>query len=441
MKTNRLIESSKKLFAWFLNLYPRDHRADFAVSMQQVFSDQCRDAYNEKGAPGIILLWLRVLPDLGYTAVVEHLSSPRAAWGLMEPVPNAPLPWKGVFMILLPGLVYLVSQIAQINGQPWYMTVYYRAAFILILPVLAVWAITRRFPIWGLIPVGLLFRLVKEIGYQLIVLHPDTFSSNPVLNLLLTAARRIQENLIILVVIFFLSAIALAVWHFQNHKPGREVWIWLGGFLLISVFQIYQSIQGIFEILFVPEKLSEMGDIYSWLRETITWSLYELSAFLFLIFLGTLFTRRHGFFAILVMVGYIMPTIVVGLPYNLESLPNTDTVILIISVAVLAYRGLLSLIAPIWMSRTATLEGKKRAVILSIAFALVIHALMQFYPAIMYADRTYMPADWLINVLVEEARLVTAVFLAIVLYQNAIPKTTLPAESFGALPELTREQA
>lgn len=184
MQTNRWIESSKKLFARLLNLYPRDHRADFSVSMQQVFSDQCRDAYLEKGTSGVVLLWLRVLPDLGYTAVLEHLNSPRAAWGLMEPVPNAPLPWKGVFMILLPGLVYLVSQIGQLTGETWYLTVYYRAAFFLIIPVLAVWVVSRRFPIWGLIPVGLLYKLVQEMGYQLINLHSDVLSSNRLLNLI-----------------------------------------------------------------------------------------------------------------------------------------------------------------------------------------------------------------------------------------------------------------
>jgi hypothetical protein len=124
MTNTRWIDTSRRLFGLMLNLYPREYRSDFGASMLQVFTDQCRCAYQEKGGLGIFFLWLRTLPDLGYTAIVEHCTSPRADWGLMEPVPNAPLPWKGVILVLLPGLVYLVSQIAQLTGQPWYLVVY-----------------------------------------------------------------------------------------------------------------------------------------------------------------------------------------------------------------------------------------------------------------------------------------------------------------------------
>jgi hypothetical protein len=159
MINNSWITNSGKIYRSLLCLYPSEHRKDFGFSMQQVFNDQCRNAYQQKGVLGIFLLWLRILPDLGYTVLLEHSSSNRASWGLIEPVPNAPLPWKGVLLVLLPGLVYLVSQIAQLNGEAWYMTVYFRAAYFLILPALAVWVITRRFPIWGLIPIGLFFKL------------------------------------------------------------------------------------------------------------------------------------------------------------------------------------------------------------------------------------------------------------------------------------------
>lgn len=135
MTSNRWIETSRKLYAALLTLYPQEHRAEFGDPMRQVFQDQCRSAYAQQGAFGIFLLWLRTLPDLGYSALLEHVTSPRAAWGLMEPVPNAPLPWKGVFLILLPGLVYLVSQVAQlVTGETWFYFVTYRVTFFLILP-------------------------------------------------------------------------------------------------------------------------------------------------------------------------------------------------------------------------------------------------------------------------------------------------------------------
>ena len=51
-------------------------------------------------------------------------------------MPNAPLPWKGVLLVLIPGLIFFVSQIEQvISDKDWFFIVYYRAALFLILPV------------------------------------------------------------------------------------------------------------------------------------------------------------------------------------------------------------------------------------------------------------------------------------------------------------------
>ncbi len=415
MKTNRWIETSQKFFASLLNLYPRDHRADFAESMKQVFTDQCRDAYREKGIFGIFFLWLRVLPDLGYTAVLEHITSPRAAWGLMEPVPNAPLPWKGVFLILLPGLVYLVSQIAQLNGEPWYLTVYYRAAFFLILPVLVVWMVTRRFPIWGLIPVGLLFRLVKEIGYQLIILHPGTFSSNPALNLILQGARLVENNLWIQVAIFSALSIILALRFARRNKLSRDFWIWSGAFFLLVVLRSGLDILSFFQSLDVLPAGARPQILQDFLQWNIASILYNASALLLLVFLGTLFTPRHGFFSIFILVGYVLPIIVVGTPLTQDDNP---TMILFLSIGVLLYRSILSLVAPIWMSRCRTQSRKKSVIVFSIFLALAVHAIMQFYPAFFnLADRINYP-NWIQYVASDELSLVFAFLLGMSLYQS-----------------------
>lgn len=431
MASNLWIENSRKVYTLLLNLYPQDHRAEYGLSMQQVFTDQCRGAYQQKGVLGMVLLWLRTLPDLGSTALLEQLTSPRLGWGLMEPVPNSPLPWKGVFLVLLPGLVYLVSQIAQLTGQPWYMTVYYRAAFFLILPVLVVWAITRRFPIWGLIPVGLLYRLLKEIGYQLIVLHPDAFSSNPLLNAVLILAKQVQKELVILVVVFT-AAILVLLWRYtRQQKPSRIFWALMGIYVLAAILQCVGDLGWITklerEIFYYTN-----DDIFNMVKNSITWNLYDSTAFLCLIFLGTLFTRRHGFFAILIPVGYILPTIVVGLPWNLQDAINPEITLTVISFAVLAYRSLLSLVAPIWMSRTSSQSGKKRAVLVSIVLALGIHAVMQFYQFFLYAAQVF-TAQWVAFVVLDEIKLISAVALGVVMYQSASTVINLygnmPAES------------
>jgi len=436
MTTNRWIESSRRIFSRLLTLYPREYRSDFSDAMLQVFTDQCRDAYQQNGGLGIVLLWLRVLPDLGYTAVVEHLSTPRASWGLMEPVPDEPLPWKGVLLILFPGLVYLISQIAQLNGETWYLTVYYRAAFFLIIPVLIVWAVTRRFPIWGLIPAGLLFRLVQEIGYQLIILHPDVFSSNTVLNFILEVARKVESDLFLPAAAFFLLTVAIAIFYFRRHRPTRGVLIWGGGFvlvLLITAGIAWANISAIIWNMILPaERQFVLMDL---LKNALSYTVYNAAALLLLVFLGTFFVRRHGFFSILILVGYILPVMVVGTPWDLQNNPDQ---LLIITLAVMTYRSMLSLIAPVWMSRVRTQTGKKKVIILSIAVALGIHAVMQFYPAIFTINYT-INSEWILDVALNEALLVTAILLGMALYQvepDHEKKDTITG--YSSLPELVK---
>lgn len=443
MTTNRWIENSRKAYTTLLNLYPKEHRSDYGTSMQQVFTDQCRNAYQQNGALGIILLWLRILPDLGYTALVEHTTSTRAIWGLMEPVPNAPLPWKGVLLVLLPGLVYLVGQIAQLTtGQPWFMNIYNKAAFLLIIPVLAVWAITRRFPLWGLIPVGIFYRVLQDRVYEYvyrIISSPGIFSSNLLLkSVVMKVAALILEERLIPVTLLSLVIMLLAWRYMWQQKPSRSFWIWIGIYLLAAAPQItstitraIQSAQKTAPLLFQTQR--------EIIRDAIAQDLFRFSALLLLIFIGTLFTRRHGFFAILIPIGYMIPTIIFGF----EDATNPSTTLIVISIAVLVYRSTLTLIAPIWMSRTSSQNGKKRVMLISIAFALGIYITLQFYQN--YFDRFYLYyhylgiysvsiaqliEDFIINVIPPTLTMISAFMLGVVMYQNDF----LPANDVTANP-------
>jgi hypothetical protein len=430
MIANQWIETSRNIYAKFLSLYPKEHRAEYGESMQQVFTDQCRSTYQEKGISGIILLWFRVLPDLGYTALLEHVTLPRASWGLMEPIPNEPLPWKGIFLILLPGLVYLVSQVAQVTGQAWYMTVYYRAAFYLIIPVLIVWAITRRFPIWGLIPFGLLFRLVQEIGYYMVFMQPTVFSHRPLLNAILSATKLFKTELLIPSGLFAIAIVLLAFRYVRQQKPSRSFWISITVCLLVVVAQMVYTYNSMLAYM----EQYDVSSAINLFRNSISLDIYEYTGFLLLIFIGTLFTRRHGFFAILIPIGYILPIIVVGMPWNLEG-ASTSAVASII-IAILAYRSLLSLVTPIWVSRTGSVAGKKRAILISIALALAIHAVMQFYSVWLYQGWT-ISAEWVSSVALGEIKLISAIILGIVLYQNSMPVINAPDPFPIKYPEIT----
>ena len=68
-----------------------------------------------------------------------------------------------MLLVLIPGLIFFVSQIEQVTStNDWFFFAYYRAAYFLILPVLLVWMFTRRFPVWGLIPFGLLYGTLQS---------------------------------------------------------------------------------------------------------------------------------------------------------------------------------------------------------------------------------------------------------------------------------------
>lgn len=80
----RRVKASERVYSWLVRLYPSPFRAEFGDSMNQVFRDQCLDAVQRKGALGLMVLWLRVLPDFAWTCPKEHIMAlptlPRRAW-------------------------------------------------------------------------------------------------------------------------------------------------------------------------------------------------------------------------------------------------------------------------------------------------------------------------------------------------------------------------
>ena len=70
-----MISVSGKIYRQLLRLYPQAHRRDYAEQMAQLFRDQCRDAWRAKRSTGIVKLWLRVLPDVAKTSVMEQIAA------------------------------------------------------------------------------------------------------------------------------------------------------------------------------------------------------------------------------------------------------------------------------------------------------------------------------------------------------------------------------
>jgi capsular polysaccharide biosynthesis protein len=81
---SKAVALSGTLFQHLLAAYPKDHRREYGQPMAQLFRDQCRDAWRGGRGWGLTWLWLRVLPDLVKTSVVEHISTLKERKTMLE---------------------------------------------------------------------------------------------------------------------------------------------------------------------------------------------------------------------------------------------------------------------------------------------------------------------------------------------------------------------
>ena len=72
---SKAVVLSGTIFKRLLAAYPKAHRGEYGQPMAQLFRDQCRDAWRGGRGWGLTWLWLRVLPDLVKTSVLEHIST------------------------------------------------------------------------------------------------------------------------------------------------------------------------------------------------------------------------------------------------------------------------------------------------------------------------------------------------------------------------------
>lgn len=65
-------EFSTRIYRRLLLLYPALHRGEYGAAMEQLFQDQCRDAWRDARGWGLASLWLHVAGDLVRTVTTEH---------------------------------------------------------------------------------------------------------------------------------------------------------------------------------------------------------------------------------------------------------------------------------------------------------------------------------------------------------------------------------
>ncbi|RPJ25875.1 MAG: hypothetical protein EHM33_13330 [Chloroflexi bacterium] len=366
MKTNGWIAFSQRLYRRLLHLYPLKYRATYEEEMFHLFTDQCREAHTQRGWVGILVLWLRTLMDVGATVIREHLSDPRAKLGLLDAIPNAPLPWKGVLLVLIPGLIFFVSQIVQLTflGRVWFFLAFHRAGYFLILPVLLVWLLTRRFPVWGLIPFGLLYETLWDYGRSF------DLSGLPLLGrffyqetVVLFGARINIYDLKFLLAVFVCVILSgmLMGYNARRGQISRSAWKWLGLYGLLIALQVGGEVyRRVVDLRLLAGQTKDLPAGSVALTDNISqvplWYLYEALPFLLLVFIGMLFTRKYGGLTFLILLGYLLPTILFG-RYGFW---NEPVPFYVVSLAVLIYRFVVALVAPVWLVRAASVPGRQQ---------------------------------------------------------------------------------
>lgn len=79
---------SQAIYRRLLLAYPSRHRAEYGNAMAQLFRDQCHDAWNESQNWGLVKLWLRTLPDLASTSILERFAALKERRTMTEKLAN-----------------------------------------------------------------------------------------------------------------------------------------------------------------------------------------------------------------------------------------------------------------------------------------------------------------------------------------------------------------
>jgi hypothetical protein len=78
-----MMSRSERAYGTLLLAYPREFRRRSRGEMVQAFGDLCREAKWWGGASGLVMLWVRTVPDLASTEFAEGSRKVRERWLLM----------------------------------------------------------------------------------------------------------------------------------------------------------------------------------------------------------------------------------------------------------------------------------------------------------------------------------------------------------------------
>lgn len=111
---------SERIYAFFLDLYPKSYRQEFREEMKYVFSQSLKETYKKDGDEGISTFWGRIFLDIARSLFKEHLENREGGDSLMAKSNNFITKNKNIVRVaVIVGLVLLVPLFGNMFMAGW----------------------------------------------------------------------------------------------------------------------------------------------------------------------------------------------------------------------------------------------------------------------------------------------------------------------------------
>ena len=174
------------------------------------------------------------------------------------------------------------------------------------------------------------------------------------------------------------------------------------------------------------------ADMKQYMVDMPLWYLYDSLPFLLLVFIGKLFAPKYEGLSFLILLGYLLPTVIFG-RYGIwnEAIP-----FYLVTLAVLVYRFVVALVAPIWLMRAASIPRRQRAAAIPVAIAIICQISLNVIVSLIWAGQSnYQPS--LLNFVMplwNQFIIAAGLGLAVALY---LPTAKTPGQTATSQPALT----
>ena len=225
------------------------------------------------------------------------------------------------------------------------------------------------------------------------------------------------------------------IWYNTRQREiPRATWGWLAFYVLLIIFQIIAVAYNTaisWQSLDWKNALNSV-DMKQYMVDMSLWYLYDTLPFLLLVFIGMLFAPKYQGLSFLILLGYLLPTVIFGrYDFGRHIIP-----FYLVTLAVLVYRFVVALVAPIWLVRAASIPGRQRAAAIPVATAIICQISLNvivYQAGVSHSFFQPSPLDFALSIW-NQFIIAAGLGLAVTLY---LPTAKMPVQTATTLPAPT----